>query len=296
MTEQHKGMAAMLLCALLWSIGGIFIKLLPWNAFVIAGMRSAIAALVVAGYMGLRRIPLVLNRRTVTIAAFLAATYSMFVLSNKLTTAANAIVLQYCAPVFVLLYAAAVKHQKFHLADYLVVAATFLGIAVCFLTQLGGGGTAGNIVAVLTGVSFAGIFIFSEGIPPETRINGILQGQIMTALIGLPLMAFYPPEMSGQALRSILVLGVFQLGIPFVLYAYALERAKPLVCSLLAVLEPLFNPVWVMLFYGEKPGLLSLIGGALVVGAITCWCVYNERRALHEAPVKALKTPTGSAK
>ena len=279
MTEQHKGMLAMLICALLWSIAGIFIKLLPWNAFVIAGMRSAIAGLVVAGYMALKRIPLEINRRTLTVAAFLAATYSMFVLSNKLTTAANAIVLQYCAPVFVLLYSAFVRRQKFRLADYLVVLFTFLGVAVCFLTQLGGGGTLGNIVAILTGVSFAGIFIFSDGIRPETRINGILQGQIITALIGLPVMFFAPPEVTARAALSIGILGVFQLGIPFVLYAYALERAKPLLCSLLAVLEPLFNPVWVMLFYGETPSPLSIAGGVIVVGSITVWCVCNERAA-----------------
>ncbi len=277
MNEQHKGMLAMLVCAMLWSIAGIFIKLLPWNAFVIAGMRSAVAALVVAGYMMLKRIPLEINRRTLTVAAFLAATYSMFVLSNKLTTAANAIVLQYCAPVFVLLYSAFVRHQKFRLADYLVVLFTFLGVAVCFLTQLGGGGTIGNAVAILTGVAFAGIFIFSEGIRPETRINGILQGQLITALIGLPVMLWSPPEFTVQTTASILILGVFQLGIPFVLYAYALERAKPLLCSLLAVLEPLFNPIWVMLFYGETPSLLALVGGLIVVGSITVWCVYNER-------------------
>lgn len=277
MNEQHKGMLAMLVCAMLWSIAGIFIKLLPWNAFVIAGLRSAVAALVVAGYMMLKRIPLEINRRTLTVAAFLAATYSMFVLSNKLTTAANAIVLQYCAPVFVLLYSAFVRHQKFRLADYLVVLFTFLGVAVCFLTQLGGGGTIGNAVAILTGVAFAGIFIFSEGIRPETRINGILQGQLITALIGLPVMLWSPPEFTVQTTASILILGVFQLGIPFVLYAYALERAKPLLCSLLAVLEPLFNPIWVMLFYGETPSLLALVGGLIVVGSITVWCVYNER-------------------
>lgn len=284
MTEQHKGMLAMAACAFLWSIGGIFIKLIPWNAFVLAGIRSLIAGLVVLVYILVKRIPMTCNKKTLFIAVTQASTYLLFVLATKLTTAANAIVLQYAAPVFILLYGALVRKEKFRAGDYLVVLMTFLGIGICFLTQLGGGSLGGNLVALLSSLTFAGIFLANENVTKQERINGSLQGQLLTALVGVPFMAFNPTPVTGQTVLFILILGVLQLGIPFLLYAYALARAKPLVCVLLAVIEPLFNPVWVALFYGEKPGTLALVGSAIVILSITAWCVYNER---YKAPETA---------
>ena len=284
MNENHKGMLAMAVCACLWSIGGIFIKLIPWNAFVLAGFRSLIAGIVVVIYLVVKRIKPVFNRKTLLIALSMSMTYLLFVLSTKLTTAANAIVLQYAAPVFVLLYGAMVKKERFRSADYLVVLFTFAGIALCFMTQLGGGSTFGNVIALLSSLTFAGIFITGDNVTNETRLSGVLLGQMITAAVGIPFMAFYPTQVSAVSVLYIVILGVIQLGIPFLLYSYALARAKPLPCVLLAVIEPLLNPVWVALFYGEKPGLLAFTGSLIVIVSITIWCVYNER---HKQPAVA---------
>lgn len=267
----------MLGCGVLWSVGGIFIKLIPWNAFVLAGFRSLITGIVLFMYMKSKGVKLTFSPRTAILAAALSGTYLLFVLATKLTTAANAIVLQYGAPVFVLLYSAVVRKQKFRLADYGVVLFTFLGIGVCFLNQLGGGSLVGNLVALLSSLTFAAIFLASEGITPQVRLNGLLQGQLLTALIGIPFMTVYQTPFTVSSVGFILVLGVLQLGLASILYDYALARVSPLVCVLLAVVEPLLNPVWVALFYGEMPGALSIVGGLLVLATVTVWCVYDEK-------------------
>ena len=283
MKASHKGMLQMLLTATLWSIGGIFIKQIPWNAFALAGMRSLIAGLVLFIYIRIAGIRLEISKKTLLMALCLAGTQTSFVVANKLTTAANAIALQYCAPVFILIYGALFQKKKLRAADVLVVALTALGIALFFVDQLGGGTTIGNLVGILSGVFFAGMFLTSGGIDAHSRINGILQAQMITFLIGIPFCLTTSMPFTFGSVTSILALGVFQLGLSYVVYSFATRTCPPLMCSLLAVMEPLLNPVWVFLFAGEAPGRWSLIGGIVVVGAITAWCVFNELRPQKQA-------------
>ena len=278
MRESTKGTIAMIVTALLWSMGGIFIKLVPWNPLAIAGLRGLIGGGVMYVYLRIRKIKPVINKDTIKIALSLAGVCSTFVAANKLTTAANAIVIQYCAPVYVLLYIAFVQKKKLRPLDIAVVPITILGVSLCFIGQMGNGHLAGDIVAVISGFFFAAMFIFSEGVPDQTRASGIMQGQFLTALIGLPVLFATHPAFTPQAIGGILVLGVFQIGIAYVLYSIAIRSAPLLTCSLLAVLEPLLNPVWVFLFAGENPGIWSLVGGVIVVVVITLWYVYDARQ------------------
>jgi len=279
MKETTKGTIAMILTALLWSIGGIFIKLVPWNPLAIAGLRGVLGGLVMYIYLRIRGIKPVINKDTIKIAIALAGVCSTFVAANKLTTAANAIVIQYCAPVYVLLYIAFVQKKKLRPLDIAVVPITILGVSLCFFGQMGNGHLVGDIVAVISGVFFAAMFIFSEGVSDQTRASGIMQGQFLTAIIGLPVLFATKPAFTPTAIGGILILGIFQIGIAYVLYSIAIKRAPLLTCSLLAVLEPLLNPVWVFLFAGENPGIWSLVGGVIVVVAITLWYVYDARQA-----------------
>lgn len=287
MSLRTKSMLSMMLCAALWSIAGIFIKLIPWNALVIAGFRSLIAAAVVFGYIKLRRLPLVFNKRTVLIAVMLTGTFCSFVGANKLTTAANAIALQYCAPVFILIYNAAVLKQRLRAADVAVVTLTLLGIALFFFDNLGFGSTLGNLVAILAGVFFAAMFLTTSSVDEPTRMSGLLWGQLLTALVGIPLSFVFDTPVTTAAIVSLLVLGILQLGLPYVLFTIAMRGCPPLVCSLLSVLEPLLNPVWVLLFVGETPSVFALIGGVIVVASITLWCVYDQRQAARAAAAAA---------
>lgn len=282
MKESTKGTLAMIVTALLWSMGGIFIKMIPWNPLAIAGLRGLIGGGVMYVYLRIRKIKPVINKDTIKIALSLAGVCSTFVAANKLTTAANAIVIQYCAPVYVLLYIAFVQKKKLRPLDIAVVPITILGVSLCFIGQMGNGHLAGDIVAVISGFFFAAMFIFSEGVPDQTRASGIMQGQFLTALIGLPVLFATRPAFTPQAIGGILILGIFQIGIAYVLYSIAIRSAPLLTCSLLAVLEPLLNPVWVFLFAGENPGIWSLVGGVIVVVVITLWYVYDARQKRTE--------------
>ncbi|HML67658.1 MAG TPA: EamA family transporter [Clostridia bacterium] len=291
MKETTKGTIAMIATALLWSIGGIFIKLVPWNPLAIAGLRGVIGGLVMLAYLLIRGIKPVFNKDTIKIALALAGVCTTFVAANKLTTAANAIVIQYCAPVYVLLYIAFVQKKKLRPLDIAVVPITILGVSLCFIGQMGKGHLIGDSIAVISGVFFAAMFIFSEGVSDQTRASGIMQGQFLTAIIGLPVLFATRPAFTPQAISGILVLGIFQIGIAYVLYSIAIKRAPLLTCSLLAVLEPLLNPVWVFLFAGENPGVWSLVGGVIVVFIITLWYVYDARHPQAEVAAQTSAEP-----
>lgn len=273
--------AEMLLCAALWSIAGIFIKLIPWSALCVAGVRSLIAGTVIGLYMALRHMRFVLNRQTLGAGLLEAGVYLCFVLANKMTTAANAIVLQLTSPVFIVIFSALFLHKRIERSDLTVVLFTLAGIALFFLDRLQGGYILGNLVAILSGMIMAGMFMTIGSLKGEARFSAVLIGQIAAAAAGLPAVLIERPELSALSVVSILILGVFQLGISYILYAKSAEYCPPLACCLLGALEPLLNPVWVFLFDGERPGLFALIGAVIVVGAITIWCVYNAGHKEH---------------
>lgn len=278
MMTRNRAILEMLLCAALWSIAGIFIKLIPWNSIVIAGLRSLIAGLVMFVYMRARGIGFTADRRSLAGGAALCLTLTCFVAANKLTTAANSIVLQFTAPMFIVVFSALFLKKRFSRADVLAVVLTMAGISLFFFDQLTPGHLAGNYVAMFAGMAFACYYMSLEGASESQRMSAILIAHGLTFLVGLPFTFVYPPELSAAPVACILVLGVVQLGIPYVLLGRASGACPPLACSLLGAVEPLLNPVWVFIFDGEAPGLWALIGGVVVVATITVWCVYGDLR------------------
>ena len=278
MMTRNRAILEMLLCAALWSIAGIFIKLIPWNSIVIAGLRSLIAGLVMFVYMRARGIGFTADRRSLAGGAALCLTLTCFVAANKLTTAANSIVLQFTAPMFIVVFSALFLKKRFSRADVLAVVLTMAGISLFFFDQLTPGHLAGNCVAIFAGMAFACYYMSLEGASESQRMSAILIAHGLTFLVGLPFTFVYPPELSAAPVACILVLGVVQLGIPYVLLGRASGACPPLACSLLGAVEPLLNPVWVFIFDGEAPGLWALIGGVVVVATITVWCVYGDLR------------------
>lgn len=275
---RNRAILEMLLCAALWSIAGIFIKLIPWNSIVIAGLRSLIAGLVMFVYMRARGIGFTADRRSLAGGAALCLTLTCFVAANKLTTAANSIVLQFTAPMFIVVFSALFLKKRFSRADVLAVVLTMAGISLFFFDQLTPGHLAGNCVAIFAGMAFACYYMSLEGASESQRMSAILIAHGLTFLVGLPFTFVYPPKLSAAPVACILVLGVVQLGIPYVLLGRASGACPPLACSLLGAVEPLLNPVWVFIFDGEAPGLWALIGGVVVVATITVWCVYGDLR------------------
>lgn len=278
MKKENLAIIEMLICATLWSIAGIFIKLIPWNGFAVSGMRSLISGATIALYMLIARHRFVLSKKTFLAGVFSACVYTCFVCANKLTTAANAIVLQFTSPVFIVVFTALIYKTRIRKADAAVVTLTLLGIALFFFDQLKPGYILGNFVAIAAGMFMAGMFMAVGELEGEQRFSGILIGQCLTFLVGLPFIIATKPVFTPTATLSILILGVFQLGISYILYVRASRYCPPLACCLLGAMEPLLNPVWVMIFDGETPGIFALIGGVIVVVSITLWCIFGKEK------------------
>ena len=283
MKKENLAIIEMLICATLWSIAGIFMKLLPWNGFAVASLRSLIAGLTIAAYILIKGMRIIINRRTLITGVFTACVYTCFAVANKLTTAANAIVLQFTSPVFIVIFSALILKKRIRRSDALVVSFTLLGIALFFFDQLRPGYILGNFVAIAAGMFMAGMFMAVGELEGEQRFSGILIGQTLTFLVGLPFVIATRPEFTAVTTLSILILGVFQLGISYVLYVESSKYCPPLACSLLGAAEPLLNPVWVLIFDGERPGVFALIGGVIVVVSITLWCVFGQEKP-EESP------------
>ncbi len=288
MKKENLAIIEMLICATLWSIAGIFMKLLPWNGFAVASLRSLIAGLTIAAYILIRGKRIIINRRTLVTGVFTACVYTCFAVANKLTTAANAIVLQFTSPVFIVIFSALILKKRIRRSDALVVSFTLLGIALFFFDQLRPGYILGiqrravNLpkAPLLHGNHCRRPFHELEG---EQRFSGILIGQTLTFLVGLPFVIATRPEFTAVTTLSILILGVFQLGISYILYVESSKYCPPLACCLLGAAEPLLNPVWVLIFDGERPGVFALIGGVIVVVSITLWCVFGQEKP-EESP------------
>ena len=157
------------------------------------------------------------------------------------------------------------------------MAATVGGISLFFVEKLDAGRLWGNLVACLSGLTMACMFLSVQRADASERMSGLLLGHLLTAAVGIPFLFFTPNRLDGAAVGILAILGVVQLGVPYILFGLASEHCPPLACSLIAAVEPLLNPVWVALFDGEKPGALSLLGGAVVVLAITAWCAWKDR-------------------
>ena len=142
----------------------------------------------------------------------------------------------------------------------------------------------GNIVAVASGCTMGLMYMFMDDAKPAERLSSVFLSNALVALVGVPFAFITKVEVSTVPVLLILFLGVLQLGIPYILYALAAGDCPPLTCCLLSAIEPLLNPLWVLLFYGEKPGVFALIGGAIVIVTITVWSIYGEKQTQKETP------------
>jgi len=279
---KRNAMLLMALCGVMWSLGGIFIKLISWNPLLIAGIRSIIAAAVLGIYMLYKKVPLKICRWSVGAGIGLSASCICFVIANKLTTAANAIVLQYAAPVFILIISAVFFKEKLHRKEIITVAVTMVGIVLFFFDQLSPGSMLGNCFGILAGITLAFMLVMvgQGGKDDSIRMTGILMAHCLTSIIGTSVGSISTGSLqaTGAEILYIVILGIFQLGIPYVLFAIATRDCPPLACSLIAMLEPLLNPVWVAIFVGETPGTIALAGAAIIISTVTWWCINDAKK------------------
>jgi len=272
------GTLAMAGCAFLWSLAGVFIKLMDWQPFAIAGARSFIAALFL--WAVIKRPRFSFSKVQVLSALAYAATMILFVFANKHTTSANAILLQYGAPVYVAILGSILLKEKPRLEHWIALAMVCGGMVLFFMDSLGGGHFLGDLVAVMAGVTFAINIVLIRKQKDASPLDSLLLGHIFTALIAGAISLFLPaPVITAKAIFAISALGIVQIGLAAVLFSYGIQRITALESILTAVIEPLFNPLWVFLATGEVPGLRSLSGGAVIIAAVLASSIVSVRRA-----------------
>jgi drug/metabolite transporter (DMT)-like permease len=271
--DHQRALVLLALCGILWSTAGVLIKLVDWNAAAIWSARSAISA---TALWAIRRPSFARISATEWRAACaLAATTGLFTLANKLTTAANAILIQYSAPIWVALLGAWLLGERASRLDWLTIGAVLGGITLFFFEQLTFDHVAGNLVALAAGMAFAfnamlfrRVAITPAGSGPSDPLRPMLLGNLIGAALGAPFMlASSPPDLTGWG--ALLALGLFQQAAAYLAYAWAIRHATALEAMLIPVIEPILSPVWVAIAFGERPGPWALVGGVIVVGAVT---------------------------
>lgn len=255
----------LLITAILWSTGGLLIQSIDAHPFAIAGGRSMIAGVLLWVY--LRKPRFTFSKAQLAGALFYALTVILFVLANKLTSAANAILLQYTGPIHVALFSWMFLKEKVTKIDWLAIIAVIVGMSLFFMDDISTDGMLGNIVAILAGMAFAGLAISLRMQKDESPLESILLGNIVTGLFGFAWL-YQSMPMNQDSMIGLLLLGIVQLGIPYILYAKAIQHVTALESILIPVLEPLLNPLWVFLASGIIPGYGACIGGVIVVTAI----------------------------
>lgn len=264
-------------CAFLWSLAGLFIKLVPWHPFAIAGARSAVASVFL--FAMVRRPHFHFSPAQVGSALAYTATMLLFVFANKNTTSANAILLQYSSPVYVAIFGALLLGEIPKWEHWAALAAVAGGIVLFFSDSLGGGNLLGDIMAALSGLAFALHTVFMRKQKDASPIESVLLAHISTAVIAGIVSLFQPPvAVTAKSLAVIGFLGIFQVGLAAVFFSYGIKRITALQSVLIAVIEPLLNPVWVFLATGEEPGARSLAGGAVIIVAVMASSVISIRR------------------
>ena len=270
MTDKRRSVLFVFLASVCFSTGGLFIKLIPWSALAINGARNLIGAAVIGTYLLITRHRIVFSSRVLTGALAMIGVTTFFTISNKLTTAANTIVLQFTAPVFVILMMAVFYHQKPRRLDVITCVLVMLGVVLFFVDGIRAGNLIGNITAVLSGVCYAGVFMMNTGENADA-ISSCFLGQLAAGLAMTPL-CFGETDFTAQTLAAVIALGVIQVGGAYVLFSIGIKNTPPVTASLITGLEPIMNPLLVAVFYGETVSTLSIIGSVIVVCTIM---VYN---------------------
>ena len=272
---RQRGVLCVFIAAVLYSIGGLCIKVIPWNGLSINSARNIISIVVVGGYLLLTRHKLRFNR---FIALGVCGTNILFSLANKMTTAANTIVLQFTAPIFVILLSILFWKRKPKKLDVVTCLVVLAGVLCFFIDGLEMGGMLGNALALLSGLSYAGVFLLND-MPDGDPICSVFWGDVASVIVGLPFL-LQETEFSAIAISSVIILGAFQVGLAYILMCIGLKTTPAVTASLISGIEPILNPILVAVFYHEMVGPMALIGAVIVIASVI---IYNVLKAKHPA-------------
>ncbi len=276
MIRKTKGISilSLILCAFLWSSGGILIKLVSWDAFAISGGRSLIAFLSLLVIVGKPKFTFSFDQ--IMASLMYSATMILFVFANKMTTSANAVLLQYTEPVYIILFSTfLLKDEKTSFLDILVIVGVFGGMILFFLDDLSFTTNIGNFIALLSGISFALTAIFLRRQKKARPIDSFMLSHLITFIVAIPFM-IHAGIPSASSFVGIMLLGVFQMGIPSILFAWGIVGVSALSSALITMLEPILNPIWVAIFIDEYPSPRAMVGGAIIICCVTVRSIFKK--------------------
>lgn len=272
MKERYSNISPLyfvLAAAIIWSTGGLFIKWTSLSGLELSFGRSLLAAITVAIFT--RREGFGLNRVTALASLLYAALLLLFVLATKETTAANAIFLQYTAPLYVLILEPLLYQERFRRRDLLTVIACVIGMSLFFVGKLRPQDVTGNLLALASGLCFAFYFLLLRH-PSARQVNrasSVIYGNLLVVLLCAPASLAVLPNLTRFDALAVLYLGVVQIGVAYTLFTLGMARGiRSLDAGIVGYIEPVLNPIWVFLVLGERPSKWALIGGAIIISAV----------------------------
>jgi len=281
--SSHSAYSPLLLvlgAAILWSTGGLFIKATSLSGLEVSFGRSLLAAITVSVFT--RREGFGLNRVTALAALLYATLLILFVLATKQTTAANAIFLQYTAPVYVLVLEPVFYKEKFRRRDLITIAVCIVGMSLFFVGKLRPQDVSGNLLALASGLCFAFYFLLLRHSSARhvNRASSVIYGNLLVVLIAAPAGLAAVQHLKAADAACVAYLGVVQIGFAYLLFTLAMARGvRSLDAGILGYVEPVLNPIWVFLFLGERPAGWAILGGAIIIAAVVAHMLIDTKAA-----------------
>jgi len=266
--------------ALLWSTGGLFIKWTALSAYQLSFWRSLLAVITVALFT--RREGFGINSMTVATSILYAGLLLLFVVATKLTTSANAIFLQYTAPIYVLILEPLIYKEKFRRNDLLTVVICIAGMTLFFVGKLRPQDVSGNLTALASGLCFAFYILLLRHTRSQqvNRASSVIYGNLILVFALAPVGLGAIPIMTMRDVVAVSYLGIVQIGVAYTFFTLGMARGvRSLEAGIVGYIEPVLNPVWVFLLLGERPSSWALVGGAIIISAVFSHTILGARRA-----------------
>ena len=265
----------MLAASLCFSTGGLLMKLIPWNPLAINGARNLVACLVFGIYLRVIRHNLKWNRTVLVGALSLAGVTTLFSIANKLTTAGNTIILQYTAPIWIVIMMYLFFGEKPDRTSLISILVVFAGILCFFFEGISTGKWLGDLLALLSGIFYAGVFMLNS-FEKGDALSSVLFGQLACGIFLSPLV-LKETDFSAPVLLYVFLLGAVQVGLAYIFFTTGTRYTDPVTASIINAMEPILNPVLVAVFYGEMLGKMSMAGAGIVI----CGILYYNLKKIY---------------
>ena len=288
MTKQKNFYPLLVLAAaLLFSFGGFLLKLVQWHPMAVSAGRSSVAAVEILIYMAIRRHKLVINKAVLLGGAAMGLSSTFYVLANRFTTAANAILIQFTAPIFIILFMWMIFKVRPGKLDITATVILFAGMVLFFLESLSGDGMLGNVMALLSGITYALVFMMKQFDGSDT-VSSVFVGCVIATVLGLPWL-FQETAFSAASVGGMILIGLIQFGAPYICLAEGLVGTPPVAASLISMIEPVLNPILAAIVVHERLGVLSLIGAAIVIVGSLIYNVLKEYLSQRETKTETIQ-------